>query len=215
MEFLSREFDPAKGLYPINLVIQSKEAKEAGYDASETGMYKTVNLTFDPTTEFHEYRFDYIPGRVFFYVDSELVADMQGTEVPSVGGHLILQHWSNGNPLWSGGPPSEDASLKVNYVKAYFNSSDPQRLEDVLGDCPSRASNSAEVCSIPDISASDVRSRGEFLGENNELAEDSSAPPDGLDDEVDSGQAILPGVWAWRRTMAGGLGPIILMNALL
>ena len=28
---------------------------------------------------------------------------------------LILQHWSNGNELWSGGPPAENAVLVVEY----------------------------------------------------------------------------------------------------
>ena len=72
---------------------------EAGYDAKATGMFKQVNLTFDPSAGFHEYRFDYVAGRVLFYADSKLLAEMNGDSVPASAGHLILQHWSNGNPL--------------------------------------------------------------------------------------------------------------------
>ncbi|KAF4333858.1 xyloglucan endo-transglycosylase [Fusarium beomiforme] len=135
IEFLSQEFDHDKGTYPINLVVQSKESMEAGYDASKTGTFNRVNLDFDPTDTFHEYRFDYLPGQVLFYADSKLLSRMKGGDMPSSGGHLILQHWSNGNPLWSGGPPKEDAIVIVSYVKAYFNSSNSERQAQLLQQC--------------------------------------------------------------------------------
>lgn len=163
MEFLSREFDSENSIYPISLVIQSKESKDAGYDAAKTGTYRRVNLTFDPTADFHEYRFDYVPGKVVFYADSTELAVMTGSEVPSVGGHLILQHWSNGNPLWSGGPPESDAVLEVSYVKAYFNTSDPLRLSNQVQKCRSHAPEDREVCWVPDVTAADARSGGHFF----------------------------------------------------
>ncbi|KAM0190952.1 hypothetical protein ACHAPI_009176 [Fusarium lateritium] len=148
IEFLSREFDYDKGVYPVNLVVQSKQSLEAGYDASKTGNYKRVHLDFDPTDTFHEYRFDYLPGQVVFYADSKPLAQMEGDDMPSAGGHLILQHWSNGNPLWSGGPPTEDAMVTVSYVKAYFNSSDNQRQSYLSQQC--NESSEASVCLIRD-----------------------------------------------------------------
>ncbi|KAG9255201.1 concanavalin A-like lectin/glucanase domain-containing protein [Emericellopsis atlantica] len=118
IEFLTREFEPDKQIYPVHLVIQPKETGTGG-------MHQQVHLDFDPTAAFHEYRIDYLPGRVVFYADSRPLAAMEGDGVPQVGGHLILQHWSNGDPQWSGGPPEEDALLAVRYVQAYFNSSLP------------------------------------------------------------------------------------------
>ncbi|KAM0419604.1 hypothetical protein ACHAPD_003167 [Fusarium lateritium] len=135
IEFLSREFDYERGIYPANLVVQSKASMEAGYDASKTGNFKRVNLDFDPTENFHEYRFDYVPSHVLFYADNKLLAQMEGGDMPSSGGHLILQHWSNGNPLWSGGPPTKDAIVTVSYVKAYFNSSDHERQSCLQRQC--------------------------------------------------------------------------------
>ncbi|KAF4495821.1 xyloglucan endo-transglycosylase [Fusarium agapanthi] len=135
IEFLSQEFDHDNGIYPINLVVQSKKSLEAGYDASKTGSFKRVKLDFDPTDAFHEYRFDYLPGQVLFYADGKLLAHMKGADMPSSGGHLILQHWSNGNPLWSGGPPKEDATVTVSYVKAYFNSSNSERQSQLARRC--------------------------------------------------------------------------------
>lgn len=214
MEFLSREFKPDENIYPISLVIQSRESKEAGYDASETGTYQRVNLTFDPTADFHEYRFDYLPGKVLFYADSKALAVMEGAEVPSVGGHLILQHWSNGNPLWSGGPPTNDAVLEVNYVKAYFNSSDATRVSHQVQKCHARAVNDREVCVIPDVTAADVRTGGHFFSRPDSTETDARA-----DDEEEttatsgsesglatwSGESPI-GAMAWRMiVMASGV----------
>ncbi|OAA44885.1 Concanavalin A-like lectin/glucanase [Metarhizium rileyi] len=149
MEFLSREFDEKRGLFPVNMVIHSSLSAKAGFDASKTGMFKTVNLKFDPTKGFHEYRFDYLPGRVYFYADGEQLVEMKGDNIPSSGGHIVLQHWSNGNQWWSGGPPSSDAVIFVKSVKAYFNSSNVQTREDWHSRC-SNSNLGAErtVCAV-------------------------------------------------------------------
>lgn len=172
MEFLSREFDPAKGIYPVNLVIQSKQSQLAGSDASETNTFKTVNLEFDPTVAFHEYRFDFLANRVIFYADSKPLADMNGTAIPSDPGHLVLQHWSNGNPQWSGGPPKEDAVITVSYVQAYFNtSSEAQRLAECNGGLQRR-------CTVPNTNATEASTGSPNLG-------------DGQTNEGDKGSAAV------------------------
>lgn len=167
IEFLSREFIPSENIYPANLVIQSKESRAAGFDASKTGTFKRVYLTFDPTTDFHEYRFDYTPESVIFYADSQKLASMEGSSVPSVGGHLILQHWSNGNAKWSGGPPVQDAFVRVSYVKAYFNSSDESRQRTLSHRCRDAGTNGT-VCVVPDGGAENASSGGTFLGGDDE-----------------------------------------------
>lgn len=160
MEFLSTEYDQKNGTFPVNLVIQSKDSAQRGYDASGTSLYKTVPLKFDPTAAFHEYRFDYLPGKVLFYADSELLAEMKGSQIPDSAGHLILQHWSNGNEKWSGGPPQEDATIIVSYVKAYFNSSDTQERVDWTGACNSKR---VDACLVPNGTANDAAEGGQFL----------------------------------------------------
>ncbi|GAB1320133.1 Glycoside hydrolase family 16 protein [Madurella fahalii] len=149
MEFLSKDFNTVNRSYPVNLVLQSREAVMAGYDAALTGNFIKAYLPFDPADDFHEYRIDYIPGRVFFYADGMKLAEMDGPAVPSSAGHLILQHWSNGNEFWSGGPPAQDATLTVRYVKAYFNSSLPQRQRDWENRCRGPTVANA-ICEIRD-----------------------------------------------------------------
>ncbi len=150
MEFLSNEFNTANRSYPVNLVLQSHEAAIAGYNAALTGNFVKAYLPFNPAEDFHEYRIDYLPGRVFFYADGLKLAEMDGPAVPSSPGHLILQHWSNGNKLWSGGPPIEDSALTVRYVKAYFNSSTAKRQRDWETRCRDPTATNA-VCRIPDV----------------------------------------------------------------
>ncbi|OAA59377.1 Concanavalin A-like lectin/glucanase [Cordyceps fumosorosea ARSEF 2679] len=163
MEFLSMQYNRENNTFPVNLVIQSKESAARGYDASGTSTYKTINLGFDPSASFHEYRFDYVPGKVYFYADSKLLAEMEGTQIPDSAGHLILQHWSNGNAKWSGGPPKEDASIVVSYVKAYFNSSDAERESKWQTGCgPGRVA----ACLVPNGTADNATDGGQFLNPN-------------------------------------------------
>ncbi|KAK2072335.1 hypothetical protein P8C59_006694 [Phyllachora maydis] len=125
MEFLSKDYNTSNNSYP-------------------------VYLPFNPTLDFHEYRIDYMPGRVDFLADGQVLAEMTGSAVPESPGHLALSHWSNGNALWSGGPPAADATLVVNYVKAYFNSSSPARIQDWAGRCRDPAAANA-VCVVPEV----------------------------------------------------------------
>ncbi|KAK5988766.1 hypothetical protein PT974_10255 [Cladobotryum mycophilum] len=170
MEFLSREFDKKTNNFPVNLVIQSKAAEAAGFNAEGTDTFKRVNLTFDPTEGFHEYRFDFLPDRVLFYADSELLADMGGNAIPTSSGHLILQHWSNGNVGWSGGPPTEDAVLTVSYVKAYFNTTDTKRQTSWAKRCDAAKDKATGKCVVQGITASNASTGGDFLGGNNPKA---------------------------------------------
>ena len=122
MEFLSK--DPKT----LNLVVHSSESDKASsimgsgalgvLDASESNM--PWESPFDLPQDFHEYRFDWMPDRIDFYVDGSLVRTTT-ENLPESPGHLMLSHWSNGDPNWSGGPPMENAVMTVGYVKAYFN----------------------------------------------------------------------------------------------
>ncbi|KAF4965500.1 hypothetical protein FZEAL_10751, partial [Fusarium zealandicum] len=199
MEFLSREFDDDKGIYPINLVVQSKQSAEAGYDASKTGNYKRVNLTFNPTEAFHEYRFDYTPRQVLFYADSNLMARMEGSDMPSAGGHLILQHWSNGNPLWSGGPPAEDATVTVSYVKAYFNSSDSDHQSSLTHSCLD-SSRKGAVCAIPNVTQGNATTGGMFFGDSEVASKDGKAQDNGA--TYTFGGVMVEGVVVWISGLA-------------
>ncbi len=159
MEFLSREFVPSNNSYPVNIVMHSSLPVFTGLDAINAGTWTVAHLPFNPTEGFHEYRFDFMPGAVYFYADGKYLTEMKGSAVPTVGGRLLLAHWSNGN-IWSGGPPKKDATMTVEYLKAYFNSSEPAVLEAAQNRCDAQG----KTCAVPGMTgAKDLDSGAGFF----------------------------------------------------
>lgn len=74
-----------------------------------------VELPFDPTRGFHEYRFDYGPNGVVFYADGEPVEEFsQG--VPERPMRLYVNTWY---PDWvAGGPPDSDGVVRVDRIES-------------------------------------------------------------------------------------------------
>ena len=147
MEFLSAEFNATS--QPVNLVLQSPESEGAGFNAANTATFQIHQLNFTPSEGFHEYRFDWSPNAVEFYSDGVLL-DTMTSAVPTAPGHITLSHWSNGDPTWSAGPPTADAILTVEYLKGYFNSSDPARQQDWSKRCVSLSAVNA-TCPVPEV----------------------------------------------------------------
>jgi hypothetical protein len=78
---------------------------------------------YTDTSNFVEYRVDWLKDRVDFYIDGVFynsLKDYNGN-VPNKPSKVILFHKSNGNPLWSKGPPDIRSSVDVKYVDFYFN----------------------------------------------------------------------------------------------
>ncbi|KAH8146270.1 uncharacterized protein LAJ45_09712 [Morchella importuna] len=147
MEFLSAQINETSS--PVNLVLHSALTESHGGDAKGTPTYKVIPLPFNSAEEVHEYRFDWQPGSVSFYADGKWIDTMRDARyVPQAAGKVILSHWSNGNPLWSGGPPAVDAKITIQYVQAYFNSSDPARARDHATRCKDPNAANA-ICEIP------------------------------------------------------------------
>jgi hypothetical protein len=138
MEYLSRQNENKNDSSPINLVIQSPASADANCNAINTSTFRIQNLPFKPSDGYHEYRFDWTPERIVFFADGQLLQEFENTfdgDTPDAPGTLMLNHWSTGNPGWSGGPPAQDAVLTLSYVKAYFNSSDAARKSEWRGAC--------------------------------------------------------------------------------
>ncbi|KAL8715362.1 MAG: hypothetical protein Q9220_000695 [cf. Caloplaca sp. 1 TL-2023] len=150
MEFLSSQFNATS--HPVNLVLQSEASVAAGFNAHNTDAFQVHQLPFDPSDGFHEYRFDWFTDKVDFYADGVFLRTMTGMGVPSDAGHLAISQWSNGDPNWSGGPPTQDAVMTVNYVKGYFNSSDTKRQDDWKNRCKDISAAKA-TCEVPEITA--------------------------------------------------------------
>lgn len=78
-----------------------------------------VDAPCDATTDFHEYRYDWVKGATKFYIDGVLVATFK-KNVPTKAGSLVWNNWANGGS-WSGGPPVMDSVLEIQSIEAYYN----------------------------------------------------------------------------------------------
>ncbi|GAA6040995.1 hypothetical protein JCM8097_000530 [Rhodosporidiobolus ruineniae] len=74
-----------------------------------------VSYGFDPTEDFHEYTIEWTSTYSKFYVDGELKTTFT-TNVPKKATMFTLNNWSNGDPLWSAGPPTEDSYFLVKSI---------------------------------------------------------------------------------------------------
>lgn len=138
--------------------MQTPESVAAGDNAAGTDTYRIVDLSFDPADGMHEYRFDWLPNKVSFYADGAWIQDLEYT-YPDMPGHLSLNHWNNGNADWSQGPPLENAVLTVAYVKAYFNSSDPDKIAQYAQQCQDGGST-AQTCQVANVAGPPIASDG-------------------------------------------------------
>ncbi|KAL8717095.1 MAG: hypothetical protein Q9225_005630 [Loekoesia sp. 1 TL-2023] len=136
VELLSYQDTRASISTPVNLVLHAE---------GPSGKAEP-QVPFHPSGGYHEYRFDYSPGKVSFYTDGQHVKDLvEG--VPETPGRIMLNHWSNGDPNWSKGPPAKDVYMTVAYVKAYFNTS--SEGTQPRSQCGNPNAEDA-VCKVPD-----------------------------------------------------------------
>ncbi|KAJ3279685.1 hypothetical protein HK104_001243, partial [Borealophlyctis nickersoniae] len=70
---------------------------------------------------FHEHRIDWVSGTSEFFIDKVRQQTIV-KNVPNVGATVLFNAWSNGDPQWSGGPPTQDAIATVRNIRMYFNS---------------------------------------------------------------------------------------------
>lgn len=189
----------------VHQIIQTADAAAKGFDASSTPDSKEWSSVFELAQDYHEYRFDWLPDRVEYYLDGLLTFTLT-EEVPNSPGHLMLSHWSNGNAGWSMGPPEEDAVLTVSYVKAYYNTTRSSAKK-----CNSVTAPGA-VCSIPSQLEPPDGYTPFFTISNDAPPSQSSSPSSLPSSGVTNTGTPSPGQANWwvRSVVAlGVLGPLI------
>ncbi|GKT48211.1 beta-glucanase [Colletotrichum spaethianum] len=91
-------------------------------DADLNGVktYNAVTPPANPTTTEHEYRLDWTPGRVRWFVDGVEIWNTT-SDVPNTTGPWVFNNWSNGDNGWSAGPPAIQADFKIKDIYIYYN----------------------------------------------------------------------------------------------
>ncbi|KAI7876116.1 concanavalin A-like lectin/glucanase [Lichtheimia hyalospora FSU 10163] len=116
VEAVSRIQNPWKTYFTVQPQIFGEEGV-----ASNLTNTKYTN-DFDPTTDFHEYRFDWMPDDVTFYLDGSESSRLTHN-VPQLPGRVLINHWTDGNPEFSG-LPDQDSFLHIANMTVFFNSSE-------------------------------------------------------------------------------------------
>ncbi|ORX45876.1 concanavalin A-like lectin/glucanase [Hesseltinella vesiculosa] len=147
MELLSRFTDPHKVYFAIHPQIYNPNGAASNLTQDKHP------LTFDPTSAIHEYRFDWLPDQVQFYVDGQNYRTLS-TNVPNSPGRVLFNHWSDGNPNFSGDPPSDlDIYFLIANATFFFNTTQQPTLS-----CQSRQL----PCLVSDIMAKNLVPKSEL-----------------------------------------------------
>ncbi len=62
------------------------------FTRGEKTNHQTRELNFDPASGYHEYRIDYFPEQIFFYVENELMVTFD-SQLPSAKMRVMINHW--------------------------------------------------------------------------------------------------------------------------
>ncbi|KAL9001630.1 MAG: hypothetical protein Q9188_005409 [Gyalolechia gomerana] len=144
-------------------------------DVPTSELFRPTTVGFRPDFGYHEYRFDWTPEKVTYYADGRFLWEST-LGVPTHAGDLHLNHWSNGDPGWSNGPPAKDAHMEISYVKAYFNTTSETSNADYKSRCRD-PSNANAVCKVPDqTSPPDPNQSTPFLTPNKGKPAPNSPP---------------------------------------
>lgn len=115
IEFLSSDTDYYQTLHHTNQPGLTPD-ENTDPDAS-----KEVVVPGADFTAFHEHRLDWLRGSSQYYYDGALKSTVSKNS-PTVPSSILANVWSDGGPLWTKGPPTEDAIATIYYIKGYFNS---------------------------------------------------------------------------------------------
>lgn len=94
---------------------------DSGDPSNSTYQKETLNDTSVPfDQDFHEWSFVWLPDIVYFGLDANYSRFLT-TNVPQAPGRLALSHWSDGNPNYSGGPPTQSSTATISSLWAVYN----------------------------------------------------------------------------------------------
>lgn len=100
----------------VDIEIFNDRSRKVMFTSYKAGnkVTETMKLPFDPTRGFHNYRFDYAPGSLKFYVDGKLMHSYSGN-VPDEPMRLYANAWY---PNWLEGKRSgKNKFVKVDWIR--------------------------------------------------------------------------------------------------
>jgi beta-glucanase (GH16 family) len=80
--------------------------------------YRKDAIRFDPTADFHEYRFDWYSNKVVYFIDGKSF-DSLNVKVPDAACTIMLNLWSANIDEWGGPAPTKDTYMYIDYMHYY------------------------------------------------------------------------------------------------
>jgi len=109
----------------VEILSQDNPQRLINYTIHQNNMgaltHQVYKAAFDPSADFHEYRFDWTPQGVTYYIDGKSTGVTLTGNVPFQGGRLMVNHWTLSDPGWGGGPPVNDAFMYIKYIEIYYD----------------------------------------------------------------------------------------------
>ncbi|GAA5899362.1 glycoside hydrolase family 16 protein [Sporobolomyces salmoneus] len=113
IELLSSYYTEGYRQYLSEGVQFTNQALVKGQDSTSKGQ----KYGFDATDDFHNYTIQWTEKESRFFIDGDLREEFD-TNVPvGIPSKIIYNNWSNGDPKWSAGPPSDDAYFEIKSFK--------------------------------------------------------------------------------------------------
>ncbi|WPG99057.1 Hypothetical protein R9X50_00186200 [Acrodontium crateriforme] len=96
---------------------------------------------------FTEYRMDWNEQLLLWYANGVQAhnSTTSNASLVDVPASFYLKHWSNGDPNWMQGPPTNDTSAAIGWVRMFFNSSITESSQSGSLNC-----DAAQLCSTED-----------------------------------------------------------------
>lgn len=70
-----------------------------------------------------DWSFTWKPDEVYYGIDGNYTKSIT-TNVPHAPGRIFMNHWSDGDPKFSRGPPERDSTVTVSFLQAVYNDTD-------------------------------------------------------------------------------------------
>lgn len=117
--FVYKDGVPGDGnLHEIDMEILTEDLSQIHYTLHHdeySVAHKIDPLGFDPSADFHEYRFDWYPDSVVYFIDGER-REVLTTKVPDDSVQIMLNWWSNNSVHWGGDMPDTVTHMWVDYM---------------------------------------------------------------------------------------------------
>ncbi|WVR09774.1 hypothetical protein IAU60_006850 [Kwoniella sp. DSM 27419] len=113
IEMLGQSFMKASDIADAGIQLTNWDPKWSGTD------FKITPFPANPTTDYHKYTIGWMPKKTTYYFDDKAIDGP--SKFRSVDpSQVVINHWTNGDPGFTEGPPKKDLVMKVKSLAFYL-----------------------------------------------------------------------------------------------